>query len=153
MKRVLFFLILFTCLVELAKADDGLHAVLNVTSIHFGSTEQNNAKNYGVGIEYSRGDWRGMLGEYRNSNDKRSTYAMAGWTPIGTQHVRFGLMAGAINGYAGINNGKIGPAAAGLVRIEYGKWGMNISVLPKMATEKNGSAPWTLGFQAKRSFN
>ena len=106
-------------------------------------------QNYGLGIEYHES--RQVLylaGSYINSHDRRTVYALAGWTPIDFGAIKVGMMAGVANGYPKMNNGRITPALAGLVRIEYEKLGMNLTLIPPRYKE----SPVTLGLQLKFGF-
>ena len=131
-----------------ASADDGLRFVANVTSYHFSQyREYMNTDNRGLGVEYASGDMLGMIGEYRNSNKQHSDYALAAYTPWHFGPVSIGGAIGGVNGYSGVNAGGWFPAAAGLIRAEFGKLGANLLIMPKTK-----DSPYTLGLQAKYAY-
>ena len=118
--------------------------VASVTSFH-ASAEHFNAENFGLGAEYTRGAWSAMAGAYENSVYRPSTYGLAGYAPFVLGPFRFGGVAGVVTGYPGLNNGGVGPAAGGLVRLEFERFGANAVIIPKVTNR----SPWTLGVQAK----
>lgn len=119
---------------------------VNVTSLHTKTTEHLNQRNLGAGVEYQALNQVIYLGgAYRNSFNRTSSYALAGWTPVRFGAVQAGLVAGAISGYSRMNNGGMSAAVAGLVRIEGARVGMNIFVIPPSMKD----SPVTVGFQLK----
>lgn len=122
---------------------------LNLTSIHTKHEQHLNQENYGAGVEYHQSaDVLYMAGAYRNSYDKNSVYALAGWTPIEFNKVKIGAVAGAITGYDACNNGGIAPIAAGLIRIEGNRIGVNIVLIPPASRHD----PAAIGLQVKYKY-
>lgn len=118
-------------------------------SYHTKRSQNLKEDNYGLGLEYhASSEVLYLVGSYINSHNKRTTYALAGWTPIEYGIIKFGLMAGVANGYPKMNNGKITPALAGLARMEFDKLGVNLTLIPPRFKE----SPVTLGLQLKFSF-
>lgn len=127
---------------------------VNVASHHFeradeflGPGEHFNQNNYGAGVEVQ---WQPRhavsVGYYRNSVYEDSGYALYHYTPVQLgRHVRLGAMVGLVSGYPGYNDGKPGPAAALVAKVEYRRVGMNLIYLPRVP----GSTPDTLGLQLK----
>ncbi|QAU35277.1 hypothetical protein [Janthinobacterium sp. 17J80-10] len=118
-------------------------------SVHSNREQDLREQNFGFGLEYhEKRELMYMAGSYMNSHDKRSLYAFTAWTPIDYGIVRFGLMAGFVNGYPKLNNGNITPALVGLARIEMNKLGVNLTLIPPRLKE----SPYTLGVQVKFGF-
>lgn len=105
--------------------------VVNVSSYHLNRDKQYNSFNYGAGLEYHTSkEVLFTAGLYHNSFYKTSIYALAAYTPLNLLGIQFGAAAGVINGYAGLNNGNLTPAIAGLIRIEHGRLGANLLLMP-----------------------
>lgn len=109
-----------------------------------------NAFNAGVGVEYhglALPDLVGMAGYYRNSRYKPSLYVQIGWTPVHLGlWVSAGATAGVLTGYRQLQRyGDV--AVGGLVRIESGRLGGNVIVMPGY-----GETPWVLALQIKARF-
>lgn len=120
-----------------------------LASVHTKRNQNLNEQNYGFGLEYhERRDLLYMAGSYINSHEKRSIYALAGWTPIDLGIIRLGMLAGFVNGYPKFNDGKITPAVVGLARIEFEKLGVNLTLIPPRLKE----SPVTVGVQVKFGF-
>jgi hypothetical protein len=126
MKKLL--LVLLVAALPCVASAGELWGVLNLTSYHTKPEQHLNRNNLGAGLEYHVNPTVLFLGgAYNNSYDHNSTYLLAGWTPLelGT-YVKVGAVAGAINGYPGLNNGGVTKAFAGLIRIEGEKVGLQV---------------------------
>lgn len=71
---------------------------INLTSYHFNNIPRNE-RNIGIGYERNIKDIRYMTGIYRNSFNRNTVYALAGYTPIHKFHMDFGVIGGAVTGY------------------------------------------------------
>jgi len=125
---------------------------LTLTSYHVNPSQKFNQRNYGAGLEIhpDSTEYVGMFGAYRNSVERTSAYALAGWTPITFGIVKIGITGGLITGYPGLNNGHVAPAAGGLIRIEGKTVGANIMIIPPGI--KEDKSPLTFGLQIKYKF-
>lgn len=119
-----------------------------LVSYHVNTGKQFNQRNYGLGLEYRSGDMAYMAGQYKNSDYRNSVYAMAAWTPLSIGSIRAGCAIGAVNGYRGANNGGIGPAVVGIVKMEMEKAGLNLVFIPPLPEK----SPFTIAMQAKFRF-
>lgn len=145
-KKIAALFMLFGLILPALASADELWLDLSLTSIHSKPEQHLNQRNYGAGIEYHQGnDVLYMAGAFRNSYDRTSVYALAGWTPVELGLVKAGLLAGAITGYPGLNNGRITPAVAGIVRIEGEYIGANLIIIPPAIKD----SPVTVGIQIK----
>ncbi|MFC0676924.1 hypothetical protein ACFFGH_03530 [Lysobacter korlensis] len=127
---------------------------VNLGSYHFGDEsgflppgERFNEFNPGIGVEVQ---WQPRhavaAGYFRNSVDRNSLYALYQYTPLQFgRYVRVGGMVGAVTGYPGYNDGGIAPAGGLVVKIERGRIGANLIVLPEIPDV----TPTTLGLQVK----
>lgn len=143
-----YFLSLLACLPAIACAAE-IWGSATLGSVHSKPEQDLREQNFGFGLEYhEKREVMYMAGSYINSHDKRSHYAFTAWTPIDYGLIRLGVMAGFVNGYPKLNNGNITPALVGLARIESGKLGVNLTLIPPRLKE----SPFTLGMQVKFSF-
>lgn len=87
-----------------AAAFDEFWIDLNLHAHHWNRTdvrEQNlNEVNPGIGLRFVDNNFHKLIGVYKNSVRKTSVYALMAWTPLGTESVRIGAVAGAVTGYA-----------------------------------------------------
>jgi hypothetical protein len=119
-----------------------------LASYHANTEEKFNQRNYGLGLEYQTGDMAYVAGQYRNSQYRSSVYAMAVWTPLSVGVLHAGGGIGVVNGYRGINNGGLGPAAVGIVKLEMQRVGLNMVVSPAVSDK----SPLTFALQVKFKF-
>jgi hypothetical protein len=148
MKKLL--LVLITAALPTIATAGELWGAVNLTSYHTKPEQKLNTNNIGAGLEYHYAPTvLFMGGAFRNSYDNTSTYLLAGWTPLEIgSYIKIGAVAGAINGYPGLNNGGVTKAIAGLIRIEGETVGANIVIIPPALK----SSPVTFGLQVKFKF-
>jgi len=141
--RILAILALVPCLTHAA---DETWTVATITSHHFDATRHYNEQNYGLGFERATSYARlaVIAGEYRNSFDRTSVYAAVAWTPLALGPAHFGLIGGALTGYA---SHPVLPMILPTVQLELGAIGANLYFAPKI---KDGAA--VLGLQVKMRF-
>ena len=122
---------------------DKKYITQNVTSYHLNRKKNRNENNYGVGYEEKDGDYSKMLGGYRNSFDKNSLYALAGYTPYHLGNSDLGVFGGLVSGYA-----KTPIPALGLLwQYQNGDYGTNVSVVPPVkinGRKMDGFVGWQL---------
>lgn len=89
-----------------------------------------NERNPGIGLEHDSGDWRQMVGQYKNSMNKNSIYALLGYTPFQTEtllgKLKAGIIGGGITGY----DMPVAPAAGLLATLDRGNYGVNFTAVP-----------------------
>lgn len=111
-------------------------------SYHLDRSRHFNETNPGLGIEHSlTDDTRAIAGFYRNSIYRESVYAGVAWTPLKTEYVRAGFVAGGITGYM------VSPAPMliPVVMFEGKRFGANLLFVPHVIKD----APATIGLQIK----
>jgi hypothetical protein len=139
----------FATLISTAASAADIWGSVNLASIHAATDQHYNQRNWGAGIElHTSPSTLAMAGAYRNSVNRESAYALAGWTPLDLAGAKIGAVAGLVTGYPAINNGHIAPAIAGLIRIEGERIGLNLILIPPLPQK----SPLTLGLQAKFKF-
>lgn len=103
---------------------------LSTTSLHAGGNAGYNSNNFGLGVSRQWGDKFVMAGRYSNSLGTPSRYLLAGWTPLHVLGADIGAVAGALDGYDTMRNGKPFLAAAGIVRWSGQRFGAQLLLLP-----------------------
>lgn len=115
----------------LATADTWISASLG--SYHFNRTTEHQEINWGWGLEQSlTDDLKFVLGSYNNSDFDRSHYMGITYLPLEYNKVKFGVVAGLIDGYKFINNGSYGPMISPVIEYEYKRVGFNLLVVPPL---------------------
>jgi len=103
-------------------------------SYHF-KDENYRENNYGFGVGVFMAPEHGFLaGTFLNSDDERSRYGGYhwrpwDWSPAGLS-VRAGLVFGLIDGYSNTNDGGWFPIIVPTLSVEYGHFGVNLSIAP-----------------------
>lgn len=117
-------------------------------SYHFNRDRGYNERNLGFGIEYSLNkDWSILAGQYQNSIDRPSKYALVGYTPWHlNKYFSVGALAGAVTGYH--TNKSAMFAVLPLVAVNFRHVGVNISFIPPIARKTGGA----VGVQFKFRF-
>lgn len=107
---------------------------------HFQRDRHLNNRASGLGAEY-RFSRSGAIavGVYHNSNWSFSHYLGYFWRPLAIGPARFGLIAGAVNGYPGTRKGGWFPAVLPTVSVEYRRVGLNMFYIPSYKDSVNGS--------------
>ena len=141
----LLFSILLALSIANARAESWVD--FNVAAHHWNREETHkynyNENNYGVGYEYQENQKIFMIGFYKNSLYRNSTYGLVGLMPLHTDHVS----AGAVIGYvAGYQVAPIIPAAGLLVSFNQKNVGINLIAVP---TAHSLKASGFLGLQFK----
>ena len=94
----------------------------------------------GVGLEYRFNSVASAtIGNFKNSDNDRSSYAGIYYQPIAIGPVKLGLVAGGFNGYQSTNNGGWFPAVLPAITIEEGRFGANIFFIPTVGDKVNGA--------------
>lgn len=146
-KLVMTLLVLLILAAPLANAGE-LWGVVNLASKHVGEDKPLNENNPGLGVEYAQSeDFTYMVGQYRNSHNRRSRYAFGAYTPIQSNGFSLGVAVGAASGYTSGRDSKVLPVVAGLIRWRGEHAGVNVLIIPK---SRNADA--TIGLQAVFKF-
>jgi hypothetical protein len=91
-----------------------------------------------IGLEYRlQGDVALTAGTYRH-DDSRSRYASLLFTPFQYGPIKFGLNAGALDGYASRREGRYQAFIAPAITVTYGRFGVNFTALPGADGRANG---------------
>lgn len=132
-----------------ARGADGASLVLHTVSAHAGGKGRDlNGVNPGFGVRMSSGVWAVQAGVYRNSQERRTVYALADWQPVAWRGVTAGLFAGTGNGYAW-HGGAFVPVAGAVVSLKVGKgFEVRARVIPPFRDVNAG----TVGFELGRAF-
>ena len=104
-----------------------------------------NQVNPGLGGELRFDSLSLMAGAYRNSYERASVYALAGWQPLTYGYLRAGLFAGAATGYREECDASVCAVGGVLLSLQGERFGANLLAIPKRAG-KNGTV---VGFQLK----
>lgn len=109
-------------------------------SFHFQKDQNLNNNNWGIGLEYRFNSVASAtIGNFKNSDNDRSSYAGIYYQPIAIGPVKLGLVAGGFNGYQSTNNGGWFPAVLPAITIEEGRFGANIFFIPTVGDKVNGA--------------
>ena len=107
--------------------------------------------NWGIGVEWLPDPHHGlMFGHYHNSNDHLTRYVAYVWRPWvwdwgtgegGRPRLRtsLGVVVGAFNGYPTMRQGGWFLGALPVVGLEYGRLGMNLSLVPGYRDRLHGA--------------
>lgn len=108
-------------------------------SYHFNRNQGYNERNLGIGLEYrTSGNTSIALGQYENSVDRLSRYALLAYTPWHpTKHIKIGALIGVVNGYRDGDN--LSPVLLPVVAVEFKHVGANISVVPPVKDKIGGA--------------
>lgn len=112
-------------------------AWLSTGGVSWHSKPGYNGSNGGVGAEYHVSPRYDLaVGTYRNSYEKRSHYAFIVRRYGLTHSVAFGLAVGMVDGYPGINDGRLAPATLPLLMFEGRRVGINALYIPPFGTDR-----------------
>ena len=111
-----------------------------VLSYHFQRDKGLNGNNLGLGAEYSYSTVSSiMIGEFNNSDRYTSHYLVLHWQPIGLGPVRFGAVAGVIDGYPNMLDGGWFFAVIPTIGINYKYIGANLLLVPSYQNRLYGA--------------
>lgn len=146
-----FFPLLIACLVPwagIARADDALPRVWinpGIYSRHFDRDKGFRENNTGIGVEVVVApDHAVMAGTFINSENRRTRFLGYQWRPLHWQpgasvEVSAGVIAAALDGYRGVNEGGWFVAPLPVVAIEGRYLGVNLSVIPNIENRLHGA--------------
>lgn len=90
-------------LVSTTALSDEMYLNINIHAHHWNREAASklnlNEVNPGVGLEFVEGDYRKMIGFYRNSDRNTSAYALLAWAPVKIGVVKLGAFGGMVTGY------------------------------------------------------
>lgn len=116
-------------------------------SYHFQKNKGLNNNNFGLGGEYRYSTVSSVtFGMFENSDRQTSRYAGWYWQPIGIGQVRFGVVAGGIDGYPDMRNGRWFVVAIPTASIEHKGIGANLMFIPSI---KNDAGYGSISLQLK----
>ena len=117
-------------------------------SYHFQKDQNLNNNNWGIGLEYRFNTVASAtFGNYRNSDNDRSSYLGIYYQPLAIGMVKLGVVAGGFNGYQSTNNGGWFPAVLPALTIEEGRFGANIFFIPTVGDRVHGAISLQLKFR------
>jgi hypothetical protein len=117
-------------------------------SYHFDRDKGLNNWNLGLGGEYRYSTVSSiMIGGFNNSDRYTSHYVAWHWQPLGWGPVRFGVVAGAIDGYPNMLDGGWFLAIIPTVGIEYKNIGANLFLVPSYQNRLYGAISLQLKFR------
>jgi hypothetical protein len=117
-------------------------------SYHFQRDKGFNNNNYGLGAEYRYSTVGSiMVGGFYNSDRYTSHYVVWHWQPLGLGPVRFGAVAGAIDGYPKMLNGGWFFAVIPTVGIDYKYIGARLLLVPSYQNRLHGAISLQLKFR------
>jgi hypothetical protein len=137
---------------------DGVWVDAMVGSHHIHPKKEFEEFNPGIGVEcWVSPSWALTAGYFHDSLSKPSFYGGGVWAPQFVNwrgFVRLAVMGGMISGYNygkwGIgHNSTVGPVAAPLIMVQYGRVGANIILIPPIPSS---DLPFTIGLQVKVRF-
>lgn len=116
---------------------------------HFQRDRHLNNRASGLGAEYRFSEASALAaGVYHNSNWGLSHYLGYYWRPLALGPVRFGAIAGAVNGYPGTRKGGWFPAVLPTATVEWSHIGLNVFYIPSYKDSVNGSLTFQLKLRA-----
>ncbi|HMN79610.1 MAG TPA: hypothetical protein PKA20_06735 [Burkholderiaceae bacterium] len=123
-------------------ADYGTQLWVNpgIHSFHFDRDKGLRENNYGLGLEAVVTPEHVLAaGRYRNSNDRMSSYAAYTWRPLQWGALRLGVMLAAFDGYPNMRDGGWFAAVLPAASLEYGRLGVNFTIVPTYQDKLNGA--------------
>lgn len=105
-----------------------VYLTASVASYHLNRNKGLNETNPGLGFTLTDGVLSRSVGAYKNSFNRTSVYAVAGYMPIKIgNHFRFGIVGGLVTGYS---DKPVLPVANVAMNIDYGDYGASIFFVP-----------------------
>lgn len=109
-------------------------------SRHFDRSTGYRENNYGFGAEVAISPVNSIAaGYFKNSDNLQSNYVAWMWKPWSLGPVKFGLVAGAFDGYQRVNHGRPFPAVFPLASLEYRSVGLNMTIVPNYGDRLHGA--------------
>jgi hypothetical protein len=114
-------------------------------SYHFAKDHGFNNNNVGFGGEYTFSSIASLtVGGFKNSDSAHTNYTGIYYHPISAGFMKFGFVAGVMNGYPAANDGNYFPALIPTISAE-GKWvGANIFVIPSIGDKVHSAISFQL---------
>lgn len=117
-------------------------------SQHFSRASQFNQQNSGFGLEYQLNRENSLvIGHYRNSVRETTRYLGAAWMPLALGKFKFGVLAGAADGYPEMRDSGFFPIALPLVVFETKNVGLNFTMVPSISSKVAGCVAMQLKFR------
>jgi hypothetical protein len=114
-------------------------------SAHYDTGKGLRNANPGIGAEYRLGDiWSLTAGRFVNSNNTASHYLGAYWQPWTLAGARWGVVAGAFDGYPNAFNGGWFPAVIPVASWEGPRLGLNVALVPPLKNRLYGAVSFQL---------
>lgn len=127
------FLLFATILVQNSCKASELWVNTGGVSYHFDRAKSFNEVHAGVGVEWrANEDISVMAGFHKNSLNLRSRYASVQYQPLSIAGIKFGVSAGALDGYPLKRDGGAFFAAIPMATWEGKRFGVNVGVIPDM---------------------
>jgi len=119
-------------------------------SAHFDRDKNLRNANPGLGLEYRlSSDWSVTGGRFLNSDNAHSNYLGAYYQPVQFAGARWGVVAGAFNGYPKAFGGGWFPAVIPVASWERGLLGLNVAVVPPLQDRLYGALSFQLKLRLK----
>jgi len=117
-------------------------------SAHFDTNKGLRNANPGLGFEYKLDDtWSATAGRFINSDNAHSSYIGAYYQPWTMAGIKFGMVAGAFNGYPKAFDGGWFPAVIPVATWEGQHIGMNVALVPPLKDRLYGAVSFQLKFR------
>jgi hypothetical protein len=117
-------------------------------SAHFDQDKDLRNANPGLGLEYRLNtDWSLTGGRFINSDNAHSSYLGAYYQPWNFAGARWGVVAGAFNGYPKAYGGGWFPAVIPVASWERGLLGLNVALVPPLQDRLYGALSFQLKFR------
>lgn len=117
-------------------------------SWHFDRDKDLNNGNYGFGAEYRFSTVASATaGRFYNSNRHYSNYVGLYYQPFAIGPVRVGVVAGGFNGYPKMHEGGWFATVIPMLSYEYGRFGLNVAIVPSYKDKLNGAMAFQLKFK------
>ena len=117
-------------------------------SEHFQKNQNLNGNNWGVGLEYRFSSVASAaIGNYKNSDNRHSSYIGVYYQPIAIGPVRLGLVGGGFNGYQSTNNRGWFPAILPALTVEKDRFGANLFLIPTVGDRIHGAISLQIKFK------
>jgi len=117
-------------------------------SHHFDRDKDLNDNNYGFGAEYRFSSVSSVTaGRFYNSDRKYSNYVGLYYQPFAIGPVRIGAVVGGFDGYPKMHDGDWFLAVVPMISYEYGRFGVNVAIVPSYKDRLYGALSVQLKFK------